>query len=150
MGAVSEYATTVVRLFPDHAESVIWFSGPVPYERTELDPRLIADLRSWDAAYDAGLNADHDWRTSGLERQFHADGTRLARRLADQIGDDFEVEHDLGESRRRVRGSGPPRNHAAAAAFHAMADAARKDWADLRRSVERAGRDGRTLEWRSD
>ena len=47
IGAVSEYATTVVRLFPDYAGSVIWFPGPVSYDETQLDSQLIADLQTW-------------------------------------------------------------------------------------------------------
>jgi len=46
VGAVSEYATTVVRLFPDYAGSVLWFPNPVPYEETLLDAHLITDLRA--------------------------------------------------------------------------------------------------------
>jgi hypothetical protein len=147
---VSEFGTTVVRLFPDYADSVVWFRGPVPYEQTKLDARLIADLQSWDASYYAGLNGDYEWRSAGLADQFHADGARLARRLADQIGDDFEVQYDRGESHRRVRGSGAPRNPAAAAAFHQMADAAREEWRSMRQVVEEAARDGHTLEWRAE
>ncbi|GAB2572056.1 hypothetical protein [Microlunatus antarcticus] len=147
---VSEYATSVVRLFPDYAESVIWFRGPVPYEDTRLDPRLIADLRAWDASYYAGLTADLAWRAAGVEAAFHAEGARLARRLADQIGDDFQVEHDLGESHRRVRGAGPPRNPDAAAAFAELARVARAEWDGRRAVVERARRDGETLEWRAE
>jgi hypothetical protein len=149
IGAVSEYATTVVRLFPDYAGSVIWFSTPVPYEETGLDPQLTDDLQAWDASYYAGLDSGYDWRTPKLEARFLAEGARLARRLADQIGDDFQVEHDLGESRRRVRGAGPARNPEPAAAFHRLADAAREEWAQLRQAVDRAAKDGHTLEWRA-
>jgi hypothetical protein len=147
---VSEYAPSVVRLFPDHAESVIWFQGPVPYEDTRLDPRLVADLQTWDASYYAGLTADYTWRARGVESAFLAEGARLARRLADQIGDDFQVEHDLGEVHRRVRGAGPPRNPEAAAAFAERARVARAEWAGRRAVVERARRNGETLEWRAE
>lgn len=150
MSAVSEYATSVVRLFPDHAGSVIWFRSPVPYEETRLDPRLIADLRAWDASYYAGLTSSDEWRTPEVGTRFHAAGARLARRLADQIGDDFQVEHDLGESHRRVRAAGPARNPAAAAAFQRLADAAREEWARLRQVVDQAAKDGNTLAWRAD
>ena len=150
MGAVSEYATTVVRLFAGHAESVIWFSSPVPYEETQLDIQLIADLQAWEASYYAGLTSDYSWRIPGLGAGFLADGARLARWFADQIGDDFQVEYDVGQSSRRVRGAGPARNPAAAAAFHRLATAARGGWAELRQVVEQAAEDGDTLEWRAD
>ena len=150
MGAVSEYATTVVRLFPDYADSVIWFRGPVSYEATHLDARLIADLQTWDATYYAGLSSDYSWRTPQLMTQFHAEGARLARRLADQLGDGFLVEYDLGESHRRVRGAGPARNPDAAAAFSRLADAAGEEWAELKQMADQAAKDGHTLEWRAD
>ena len=150
MGAVSEYATTVVRLFPGHAESVIWFSSPVRYEQTHLDERLVVDLQTWEVSYYAGLTPDYSWRTPGLQTRYLAEGVTLARRLADQIGDDFQVEYDVGQSSRRVRGAGPARNPAAAAAFHRLATAAREGWAELRQVVEQAAEDGDTLEWRAD
>ena len=150
LGAVSEYATTVVRLFPGHAESVIWFRSPVPYEETQLDAQLIADLRAWESSYDAGLTSDHPGRDPELAARSQTDGVRLARRLADQLGDDFQVEHDVGGSRRRVRASGPARNPDAAAAFHRLAGTARAEWADLRQAVDQAAREGHALEWRSD
>ena len=150
LGAVSEYASTVVRLFPDYAGSVIWFPSPVPYQETELDPRLIGDLQSWEASYYAGLTSDYEWRTAGLGARFHAESARLARRLADQIGDAFQVEHDSGESHRRVRGAGPARNPAAAAAFQRLADAARDEWVHRRRAVDDARGDGQALAWRAD
>lgn len=130
-------------------ESVIWFSRPIPYEETQLDARLIDAFKAWDDSYYAGLTPDISWRTPGLGAQFYAEGGRLARRLADQIGDDFQVQHDLGESHRRVRGAGLARNPDAAAAFHQLAAAARAEWADLRRVVNRAVKDGHTLEWRA-
>lgn len=146
---VSEYATTVVRLFPDYAESVIWFSGPVAYEQTRLDADLVADLRAWDASYYAGLT-DHEWSSPELAARHLRAGARLARRVADQIGDAFEVEHDLGSTHRRVRAAGPACNPAAAAAFHEMAERARAEWAALREVVEHARRSGETLAWSAE
>jgi hypothetical protein len=140
----------VVRLFPDYAGTVIWFPDPVPYEETQLDATLIADLRAWDASYYAGLNSNYEWRTPELGTRFHREGVRLARRLADQIGDDFQVEHHHGKSRRRIRAAGPARNPDAAAAFHCLADAAREEWTRLRRIVDQAAKDGHTVEWRAD
>jgi len=82
MGAISEYATTVVRLFPDYAESVIWFDSPVSYEESRLDARLITDLQMWEASYYAGLTSGYSWRTAGLETRFRTEGARLARPAA--------------------------------------------------------------------
>ena len=40
-----KYATRIVRVFPDYAESVIWFSDPFPYEDARLTTDLAAPLR---------------------------------------------------------------------------------------------------------
>lgn len=149
-GAASEYATTVVRLFPDHAGSVLWFSEPVPYEVTRLDPGLLDALRAWEDAYEAGLTDEYAWRAPELEVAFRREAARLARRLADQLGDGFQVQYDTADGHRRVRGSGPARNAEAAAVFRSLADAAGRRGDALRDAVERARAAGATLEWRAD
>jgi hypothetical protein len=127
---------------------VIWFSEPVPYEQTRLDADLVNALRAWDASYQAGLTRDTGWRSPELRTAFVVEGARLARRLADQIGDEFQVEHDVLDGRRRVRGPGPARNPEAAAAFRRRAAEAVATWEDLRRSAQRAAEDEASLEWR--
>jgi len=141
---VSEYATSIVLLSPGHTRSVICFSEPVPYAETQLDPPLIAGLRTWGASYSAGLAPDYSWRSPTAEARFWATGARLAQRLADQIGDAFQVQYDVGRTQRRVRGAHPARNPDAAAAFTRMADDARADWARLREVAARAWRDSDT------
>jgi len=103
-----------------------------------------------DASYYAGLTSNYEWRTPELETRFQGAGARLARRLADQIGDDFQVEYDLGESHRRIRGAGPARNPDAAAAFHRLAGGAWEEWTQLRQIVDQAAKDESTLEWRAE
>jgi esterase/lipase superfamily enzyme len=103
MGAVSEYATTVVRLFPDYADSAVWFRSPVPYQKTRLDARLIAELQAWDASYCAGLTCDHEWRTPELAAQFYPEGARVARLVADQPNRlQTRLQSRWGGSRARV------------------------------------------------
>lgn len=148
--AVSEYATTVIRLFPDYAESVIWFPAPVAYEETRLDAPLITELQAWEASYYVGLTPNQSWRSPELETRFHTDGVRLARLLADQLGDHFQVEYDHGDVHHRIRGAGLAQNPDAAGAFQRLADAARDQWALLQQIVENAAEDETPLEWRSD
>ena len=149
-GGVGEDATTVVRLFPDYADSVLWFPDPLPYEQTRLDAQLIEDLKAWEDSYYAGLTPTYSWRDPALQAEFVAEGARLARRLAAEIGDEFQVEHDsAGGVPRRVRGRGPARNPDAAAALREMARAATAEWDELRRVVAGARRAGQTLEWRA-
>jgi hypothetical protein len=44
MSSDEPYATRIVRVFPDDASSVIWFSDPVPYVETRLSPELVDAL----------------------------------------------------------------------------------------------------------
>lgn len=131
----------MVRLSPGHPDGVICFSEPVVYEKTQLDPDLIADLQAWDASYSAGLTPDHSWRSTDAEVDFYAAGASFAQRVADQIGDAFQVEYDVGETQRRVRGAHPARNPEAAATFARMANDARAEWANLREAAAQAWRD---------
>lgn len=150
LGSASEYATSVVRLFSDYADSVICFSGPVAYEDTRLEHDLVVDLRSWDATYYAGLTFDDEWRSPDLAGRYYRAGARLARRVAEQTDDDFQVQYDQGDTHRRVRAAGPARNEEAASAFHDMAEHARAECAQMREVVERAKRNGDTLYWSAD
>lgn len=142
-----EYATTIVRLFSVWAESAIWFSGPIAYDDTRLDANLVADLRAWDDSYYASLTPDYDWANPDDATSYYKRGARLARRLAEQIGDDFQVEYDLADSHHRVRAPGPALNAEAAAAFDEMADRARADHAEILEAVQRARSNGDTLYW---
>ncbi len=150
MKGLTEYATSVVRLFPDYAGSAIWFWEPVPYEVTGLSSDLVRDLQAWEESYYGGLDA-YAWRSADLGDAFAAEGKRLAHRLASELGDEFAVEYDvLAEpGRRRVRGPGPPRNPAAAAAFRELAAEARAEHARITKIVDQARRDGDPLEWRA-
>lgn len=100
--------------------------------------------------YSAGLTSDYEWRSPDVGGRHYRAGARLARRVAEQIGDDFQVEYDQGDTHRRVRATGPARNEEAASAFHDMAEHARAAWAQMREVVERAKRNGDTLYWGAD
>lgn len=150
LGSASEYATSVVRLFSDYADSVIWFSGPVAYEDTCLEHDLVVELRCWDDTYYAGLTSDYEWRSPDVASLYYRAGARLARRIAEQIGDDFQVQYDQGHTHRRVRAAGQARNEGAASAFHTMAEHARTERARLREVVDRARSSGETLYWSAD
>jgi hypothetical protein len=126
-----EYETSVVRLFVGHANSVIWFSDPVPYEESHLTGGLVGDMREWEQSYYAGLDDDFEWRSAELPGQHNAEGRKLALRLAEEIGNGFQVElHEAGASPPwpLIRSDEPASNPEAAAAFRARADAARKEW----------------------
>jgi hypothetical protein len=148
-GAKDGHAVPVVRLFPGWAESSVWFDGPVAYEDTGLDDGLVADLRAWDDSYYAAITPPaYAWPGADLEARHLRAAARLARRIADEVGDEFEVEHD--PDRRRVRASGPPSNDAAAAAFRALAARAEARRSTLQAASERARAEGHVLFWSAE
>jgi hypothetical protein len=129
------YATDVVRVFPDHAGSVIWFSEPLPYAETRLTPNLVAQLEEWERQYYAALDANFRWRPSVSLHDFSARGLELARAVSVELGPCFAVEYRSFEDRKavaRLRSEHPAKNVTAEAAFLERADRARADWAEAR------------------
>lgn len=139
-----EYLTTVVRVFPDYADSVIWFApGPVEYEDACLSDDLIRDLRAWDDRYYTILDDDHDVREEFRE-SFDADGLALAHRLSAELGDAFAVEYlSWSDGPTTLRGVGPASNPEAVAAFSRMAEVERADYATVAEGKPR----GSILRW---
>ncbi|GIT80627.1 hypothetical protein LLS1_22960 [Leifsonia sp. LS1] len=139
-----EYLTTVVRVFPDYADSVIWFSpGPVAYEDAHISPELARDLQTWEDRYYMILDDHHEVREE-FSAAFDADGLSLAGRLSDELGDAFAVEYlSTGGDRTTLRRDHPGSNPVAVAAFARMAERTR---ADHDRIVE-AQRNGVVFRW---
>lgn len=124
-----------IRVFPDYAHTVIWYRGPVQYETTELSPDLVKRLCAWEQfyydSYDDSPTDDFEWRPPSAASTFTADGTALARRVALEVGLEFEVEFASYEDGAPVvtfQASGPAENPKAAAAFaELVAEAERED-----------------------
>lgn len=115
----------LVRLFFGWGNSVVWFSGDLPYEEVPLAPDLIAELKAWELSFP---NADEVMRPPTPEsRQRDTErsrvGERLARRVADAIGDDFVVEYND----RLFRARGLPHDRDAAQGFERLAAANRQE-----------------------
>jgi hypothetical protein len=129
-----KYATRIVRMFPDYAESVIWFSDPVAYEESRLTADLVAELRSWDARYYTGLTEDFKWRSQETLHTFNRDGLALAHRVAAEIGSSFEVQYRSFEDGAvaMLRSDYPATNADAEAAFQKRAQESREEWAAIR------------------
>jgi hypothetical protein len=122
----SEGQPRMVRMFPDYADTVLWFGGPVPYDESGLTEGLVRELEDWEQSYYDSLTPDEDWKSAELARQFTAEGNRLAGRVADELGDGYDVQfssYEPGVPPRRFRGARTALNPRATAAFAELAAA---------------------------
>lgn len=112
-----------IRLYPDYADTVLWLYGPVAYADAKLSAALTADMEAWEASYYASLDSNQSWTYPMAAAPFTATGRKLAQRLAEELGEGFEVDfHSYAPRsiRKRFRSEQPSQNPAAADAFHAM------------------------------
>jgi hypothetical protein len=122
----SEGQPQMVRMFPDYADTVLWFGGLVSYDESGLTEGLVRELEDWEQSYYDSLTPYEDWKSAELARQFTADGNRLAERVAEELGDGYEVQfnsYEPGVPPRRFRGARPGLNPRATAAFAELAAA---------------------------
>lgn len=132
--------SNVVRMFPDYAGTVLWYSGgPVDYKDAHLPAELVADLQAWEASYDNGLDDEMKWRSRDQEKAYWATAADLARRVAEALGNAFVIEGDGG----KVRSDSPPTCPEAAAAFTALEDEQEAEYNQRARLVA----DGAELSW---
>jgi hypothetical protein len=125
----------VIRLFPDHADTVLWLGEPVDYSDTALAAQLVAALRAWELAYYESLDEDQAFRTKAHARAYTAAGNRLAGLLAAEVGSGLAVEFRSYEKWSRPRYFHSPMdaaNPASAACFAALCEA------EQARALERA------------
>ncbi|MBP1242290.1 hypothetical protein ABID92_002463 [Frigoribacterium sp. PvP120] len=125
----------IVRLFPDHAGTVIWSGGPAPYDEAGLSSLLEADLRAWEAFHRARPDPDLAPHAPDDEDQFATTGVALATGLANELGNRFEV-HLIHRGREVLRSTEPPTNPGAARALRTRA---RRQAAEARAVVEKLG-----------
>ncbi|AXH35010.1 hypothetical protein DVJ78_05910 [Humibacter sp. BT305] len=139
----SPYATRIVRIFPDHADSVVWFSDPVPYDETGLTAELVERLAAWETSYYAALTDTFEWSGRISLHDFDRTGLALAHDVAEEIGPDVEVEYRSFEDSGAIalaRAEGEATNPDARDAFARRAQRERERWAALRaRRSEGAG-----------
>ena len=115
-----------MRMFPDYAGTVLWFGNPIRYEDSGLAQDLIRALRSWEDSYYQSLTPDIDWVSAEAAHRFTAEGNRLARQVADELGEGFEISfasYEEGVPARLFHSSGAAPNANAVAAFNALANA---------------------------
>lgn len=112
-----------IRVFPDYAGTVLWLHGPVDYADAALSPELAADMAEWESAYYDALDGNEAWKSRSAAAQFTTIGNSLARRLAQELGEGFEVafhSYAPGSSRQLFHSEKHSRNPAAAKAFHGI------------------------------
>ena len=115
-----------IRLFPDYAGTVLWLDEPISYELSGLSPELVHSLEAWEESYYRSLTPDFEWVSDGAARDFTAEGNRLAQRLADELGDGYDVSfksYEDGVPRRIFRSSGAAPNTGAVDAFNKLSTA---------------------------
>lgn len=111
-------------MFPDYANTVLWFTEPIDYGTAKLSEHLTRDLTRWEQSYYDGLDEDYEWKAASLSHRFAVEGAQLAQRVADELGNEFEIELVTfadGIPDRRFRGQTGALNSRAAAAFRVLA-----------------------------
>lgn len=83
-GAGEERKRLCVRMFPDWAATVLWFNGPVDYEGSGRSTPQVRGLETWERTYYDGLTPGVESRSPALAGTHHAEGDRLAARVAEE------------------------------------------------------------------
>lgn len=136
---------SLIRIFPDYADSVIWFIvGPLSYEESGVSTKLRQDMEAWETHYFETMGTDFTWR-SREDQDYHAEeGRRLAECLSVEVGRAFEVEYfDQRDRKLRVRSDRPATNEAAEAAFTRVGEWHRT----LFEKIEREAEAGASFGW---
>ena len=68
----------IVRMFPDHAGTVLWSGGAVDLDEARLSSGLGDDLRAWDAFHRSRLDPDVLSHSQEDEHEFAVTGGALA------------------------------------------------------------------------
>jgi hypothetical protein len=87
-----------LRLSSDYgAEWPLWSDGEGMVDPTAhgVPAALCAELRAWQALFDAGFDPDSGWRSGSVERQYARRAIDLLRRLQAELGADVTVSLDL-------------------------------------------------------
>lgn len=141
----SDVKYDLIRIFPDFADSVIWFIiGTLSYEESRVSEPLRRDMEAWETHYYETMGNDFVWRSPEDHAYHAAEGRRLAERLAAEVGQDFNVEYfDARDRKVQVRSSRPATNQAAAHAFSTVA----KPHREFDERIEREVKEGASFGW---
>ncbi|WP_141362747.1 hypothetical protein [Glutamicibacter uratoxydans] len=136
----------VVRMFPDYADTVLWFRNPIRYEDSKLSADLVEDLKRWEQSFYEGLNRDYEFKSETLACRFVEDGKILAQRVADELGENFVIELQEDNAAGRYQAKRQALNAEAAVAFDAMALEVQAEDEEVARCIG-AVRRGETTGW---
>lgn len=123
-----EYETSVIRLEVDHADEVLWFPDTVGFEESGLSAALASDLRWWHLRSSGETDETNHLTPVGLPHSLNEVGPVLARRVAEEIGDEFEVELWADGRQERVRAGRRAKNPKARDYFASRAKEAQDEW----------------------
>ncbi|TAL41946.1 MAG: hypothetical protein EPN91_09450 [Salinibacterium sp.] len=120
---------SLVRVFPDCAETVIWFApGPVPYDIACVSNELRDAMNAWETAWEREISDERTFPSPEIAHELATEGRRVAEWLSAELGDSFDVELRVSDTRyghQLIRGTGAGSNPRAVAAFREMARAHR-------------------------
>jgi len=136
----------VVRMFPDFADTVLWFTEPIDYEDAKLSAGLTEDLKRWEQSFYEGLNRDYEFKSEAQARKSVEEEKILAQHVADELGENFVIELQEDDPNGRYRAKGPTLNAQAAAAFDALALEVQAEEEEVARCIE-AVRRGEATGW---
>lgn len=133
---------SAVRIFPDYAGTVIWFTeGPVDYAESGVSRELVEAMEAWESDFYRGIDDYQRWVSAAAQRDHAIRGVEIARRFSAEIGDIVDVEvADPRGGELRMQAAGAGTNPAAVAAFRAMIERSETDereWAARIRSGAR-------------
>ncbi|MCD1284764.1 hypothetical protein CV023_02730 [Brevibacterium sp. CCUG 69071] len=125
---------------------MVWLDQPIRYRETGLTSGLVDDLDAWEQSYYDSLTDDIEWVSLAAARAYTVEGTRLAHRVAAEVGPRFVVEFASYEDAAdtvRVRSEHPTENPEAEKAFTKLFDEI--DAEDREAAKVRSSPDGETI-----
>lgn len=95
MRELTRYLSTTVRVFPDYAGTIIWFTiGPFDYDSARIPQDLRVAMQEWEETYYAGLDSPD--AAPELVGAYDLEGLHLAEQLSQLVGQEFAVEYPSG------------------------------------------------------
>ncbi|XBH21334.1 hypothetical protein V5R04_14150 [Jonesiaceae bacterium BS-20] len=128
-----------VYLSPNYCDTADTLEDLVYHASSGLSGDLLSDLRWWARSYRDLFDENQVWKSPDHMRAFKQTGTALARRIADELGSEHEVEFwplQEGEPSCRFHSVGPATNPRAAAAFSGLKQRLRDEEAKKMRQIE--------------